>query len=274
LDAEATGVGAASNVGGFFNAGGGTANSGIVIAGPSAGAQNYALYSPASAASFFSGAVGLGTMTPAARLHVMGADVAMRVEGTGMTSATLQFASNSTTRWSIGAPPQSSALTLNNSAGTPMMTLDQVGNMSVAGNLAAKYQDLAEWVPAAGQFVGGTVVVLDGTHSNQVMEARVPYDARIAGVVSARPGVLLGEPGQDKVMVAHLGRVKVKADAQYGPIIVGDLLVTSATPGYAMRSVPVDVGGVAIHRPGTILGKALESLDSGRGEILVLVTLQ
>jgi len=41
-----------------------------------------------------------------------------------------------------------------------------------------------------------------------------------------------------------------------------------------MRSVPVDVGGAAIHRPGTILGKALESLDSGLGEILVLVTLQ
>jgi hypothetical protein len=31
---------------------------------------------------------------------------------------------------------------------------------------------------------------------------------------------------------------------------------------------------VAFHRPGTILGKALESLASGTGEILVLLTLQ
>ena len=37
---------------------------------------------------------------------------------------------------------------------------------------------------------------------------------------------------------------------------------------------PVDVVGVTIHRPGTIVGKALESLDSGAGEILVLLTLQ
>jgi hypothetical protein len=31
---------------------------------------------------------------------------------------------------------------------------------------------------------------------------------------------------------------------------------------------------VSLHRPGTILGKALEPLDDGRGEILALLTLQ
>jgi hypothetical protein len=41
-----------------------------------------------------------------------------------------------------------------------------------------------------------------------------------------------------------------------------------------MRSKPVDLGGVAIHRPGTILGKAIEPLASGEGEILVLLSLQ
>jgi hypothetical protein len=204
----------------------------------------------------------------------MGTNAAMRIEGSGMSSATMQIASNSTLRWTIGAPAASSNLTLNNATGTAMMTLDQTGNMTVAGNLAAKYQDVAEWVPAARRYADGTVVVLDTVRTNEVVEAQAPYDAKIAGVVSARPGVLLGEPGQNKVVVAHMGRVKVKVDAQYGAINVGDLLVTSATPGHAMRSTPVDVGGTPIHRPGTILGKALESLDSGRGEILVLVTLQ
>src|SRR5438093_3105004 len=75
MDVEATGVGAASNVAAYFNAAGGTGNSGIVIAGPAAGAQNYAIYSSADAASYFSGAMGLGTTTPAARLHLRGADV-------------------------------------------------------------------------------------------------------------------------------------------------------------------------------------------------------
>ena len=74
--------------------------------------------------------------------------------------------------------------------------------------------------------------------------------------------------------MAHSGRVKVKVDASYGPIAAGDLLVSSPTPGYAMRSTPVEVGGVAVHRPGTIVGKALEPLPEGQGEILALVTLQ
>jgi hypothetical protein len=42
----------------------------------------------------------------------------------------------------------------------------------------------------------------------------------------------------------------------------------------AMRSEPVDLGGVKLHRPGTLIGKALEPLESGTGEILVLLSLQ
>jgi hypothetical protein len=41
-----------------------------------------------------------------------------------------------------------------------------------------------------------------------------------------------------------------------------------------MKSVPVDLGGTALHRPGTIIGKALEPLERGVGEILVLLSLQ
>ena len=54
----------------------------------------------------------------------------------------------------------------------------------------------------------------------------------------------------------------------------GILLVTSDKPGTAMRSIPVDVAGISLHRPGTIVGKALEPLASGEGEILVLLSLQ
>jgi hypothetical protein len=66
----------------------------------------------------------------------------------------------------------------------------------------------------------------------------------------------------------------VKADASFGKIRPGDLLVTSPTDGHVMRSKPVKISGQTIHRPGTLVGKALEGLDSGRGEILVLLTLQ
>jgi len=52
------------------------------------------------------------------------------------------------------------------------------------------------------------------------------------------------------------------------------LLVTSNVPGTAMYSEPIEIAGLKIHRPGTIIGKALEPLQSGGGEILVLLSLQ
>jgi hypothetical protein len=118
------------------------------------------------------------------------------------------------------------------------------------------------------------VVVLDHARSNQVVPATAPYDTRVAGVISDKPGIVLGEGGEDKSLVATTGRVKILADASRAPIEVGDLLVTSDREGYAMRSEPIDVSGVKIHRPGTLIGKALEPLNSGVGEILVLLSLQ
>lgn len=148
------------------------------------------------------------------------------------------------------------------------------GSMVVDGNLAAKYQDLAEWVPSAADLTPGTVVVVDATVGNGVTTTSAPYDTTVAGVISAQPGIILGEAGARKEQVATTGRVRVKADASHGAIRVGDLLVTSSRPGFATRSIPIEVAGVTIHRPGTILGKALEALDSGSGEILVLLSLQ
>lgn len=162
----------------------------------------------------------------------------------------------------------------------PQVRLDVVGDLQVTGNavitgnIAAKYQDVAEWVPASQQLAAGTVVSLDATRANAVVPSARAYDTHIAGVVSSRPGVILGQGGEGKVLVATTGRVKVMVDATRRPIKIGDLLVTSDKSGTAMKSQPIRVAGVRIHRPGTILGKALEPLDKGQGEILVLLSLQ
>ena len=68
--------------------------------------------------------------------------------------------------------------------------------------------------------------------------------------------------------------MKVRVDASKAAIAIGDLLVTSDKPGMAMKSEPVDIAGIKMHRPGTLIGKALEPLKSGEGEILVLLSLQ
>ena len=146
---------------------------------------------------------------------------------------------------------------------------------SVGGtNITAQYQDVAEWVPARQRVLPGTVVVVDADRSNGVLAASVAYDTKVAGVISARPGIVLGEAGDGKQLVATTGRLKVFVDATKNPSHAGDLLVTSDREGYAMRSEPIDVAGVKIHRPGTLIGKALEPLASGTGEILILLSLQ
>lgn len=148
------------------------------------------------------------------------------------------------------------------------------GDLTVQGNIAAKYQDVAEWVPVSHALAPGTVVTLDPSKSNHVIASSKRYDTRVAGVVSAQPGIALGERGDNKALIATTGRVKVIVDASNGPISVGDLLVTSDILGVAMKSVPVNLNGIELHRPGTLIGKALEPLASGRREILVLLSLQ
>jgi hypothetical protein len=163
---------------------------------------------------------------------------------------------------------------------TPNSLLDVAGNINVTGNaviggnIAAKYQDVAEWVQARKPITPGTVVILDPGLANAVVPSGREYDTHVAGVISARPGLILGEAGAGRVLVATTGRVKVNVDATRHAIKIGDLLVTSDKPGVAMKSMPIIVRGVRIHRPGTIVGKALEPLANGQGKILVLLSLQ
>ena len=162
----------------------------------------------------------------------------------------------------------------------PTVALDVTGNLRATGtitggSISATYQDIAEWVTAReGALPAGTVVIIDPEEPNRVLTSAAAYDTRVAGVVSAQPGLILGEAGEGRVMVATTGRVRVRVDATRAPIRMGDLLVTSNTPGVAMRSLPLDLGGTPIHRPGTLIGKALEPLERGIGEILVLLSLQ
>lgn len=148
------------------------------------------------------------------------------------------------------------------------------GSITGASVIGATYQDVAEWVPISSPLAPGTVVVLNRERRNEVMPSSAAYDMTVAGIVSAQPGIILGEASSSKAMIATTGRVKARVDASRAPIRIGDLLVTSDRPGMAMRSEPIDVGGVKIHRPGTLIGKALEPLEGGEGEILVLLSLQ
>ncbi len=245
-----------------------------------------------------SGNVGIGTSAPGAKLQVLGIAPGGTAAFTGTNfSSHFNFNGDGTEDTYIrGGKPTSRVIVGDVNSGNVLVSLGAgnlgvgtatpssklhvqgsgriTGNLVVDGNIAAKYQDVAEWVPAEEQLAAGTVVVLNANKSNQVISSNKSYDTRVAGVISAQPGITLGEKGDDKVLVATTGRVLVNVDATDGPIQIGDLLVTSDREGFAMKSMPVEIGGARLHRPGTLIGKALEPLASGTGKILVLLSLQ
>jgi hypothetical protein len=242
------------------------------------------------------GHVGIGTVTPStAKLVIAGTagteglDLAstdqyanLRVirnsNGASDKDLYLQFMAGATSRTHFYSDNAESMTLASGRLGigttTPVSKLHVVGDITVTGNINAKYQDVAEWVPSTQKLQAGTVVVVDAEGNNHVLASGKAYDTSVAGVISAQPGLTLGEAGEGKALVATTGRVKVKVDATRAPIRAGDLLVTSDVAGVAMRSEPVSLGGVSMHRPGTIIGKALEPLEKGTGEILVLLSLQ
>jgi hypothetical protein len=117
------------------------------------------------------------------------------------------------------------------------------------------------------------VLVIDPARPKAVLRSTEPRSTLVAGVYSTRPGFLgsaeqsdLGPRNLDDIPLAVVGIVPCKASAENGPIRPGDLLVTSSTPGHAMRDDDP--------KPGTIVGKALDSLPAGTGIIRILVTLQ
>jgi hypothetical protein len=135
--------------------------------------------------------------------------------------------------------------------------------------------DVAEYFPVMGDTEPGTVLVIGADKTLE--ESTTEYDSRVAGIVSTSPGMSLGirkEGNTGEAPVAVAGRVPCKVDATHAPIHAGDILTTSANPGYAMKAEPVEISGILIYRPGTILGKAMGTLESGTGTIEVLVTLQ
>jgi len=117
-------------------------------------------------------------------------------------------------------------------------------------------------------------MIVDSSTNRQLTLATQSYSTLVAGIYSTKPGVLatthkMDEAGfQGEVPLAVVGIVPCKVSAENGAIERGDLLVTSSTPGHAMKGTDRN------RMLGAVVAKALEPLSEGKGVIQVLVTLQ
>jgi hypothetical protein len=106
--------------------------------------------------------------------------------------------------------------------------------------------DLAEQYALMGTATATDLLIQSTTSTNTVMVSDgTPYDNRLLGVYSTRPGFLLG--WNQGVPVALTGRVPLKVSAVNGAITAGDPLTSSPIPGYAMKAT----------HPGMVVGYAL-----------------
>lgn len=167
-------------------------------------------------------------------------------------------------------------------SGTVAMEYDTTNNKLMIYNGGWKttqaFADYAEWADAPGASSGDVVTITDeknptpdDTDPFVLRKSTKPYDQNLAGVISkyAEEGNNANgyKRSSDYHAVALIGRVPVKISSINGSIRVGDYLTASSIPGVAQKAT----------KPGTMIGKALESYDSTNtqdiGQIMVLVNV-
>ncbi len=239
------------------------------------------------------GRVGIGTVSPKAKLHVDGGSIHVRNEGDGATLLVLDSergwvfrqrgagASSALELTGYAASNNNKDFLINTDGNVGIGTTAPTHKLHVEGSIKVTDDVILAGADCAEEFAidptsmvdPGTVMVIEP--GRRLHHCCRPYDARAAGIVSGagdlRPGIVLGHHGRhrgDTVPLALTGTVFCNVDATSAAVDVGDLLTTSSTPGHAMRASD------ASRSFGAVVGKALEGLDRGQGQIPVLVALQ
>jgi len=104
-----------------------------------------------------------------------------------------------------------------------------------------------------------------GLTLQSLSSSEAPMSGKLARLEARWEKLVQPQPARGRPLLALMGQVYVKATAENGPIAPGDLLTVASRPGYAMRCADINVCKASI------VGKALQAVESGEGLILILV---
>jgi hypothetical protein len=183
--------------------------------------------------------------------------------GTGFSNADqISFVTDGDQRLIVGTAEMLPGTTSVYNLGSASFKFNQIHAVTFEGQAnTALYADLAENYLADTHYETGTVLVFGGEQELTTTDSK--GDTRVAGVVSENPGYLMnaGAEGDHVTAIALQGRVPVLV---LGEVKKGDMLVTSAVPGYAIVNNTPGVGQV--------IGKAVKDKDDpGHGIVEAVV---
>ncbi|MFW0837845.1 MAG: hypothetical protein ACKKL5_02485 [Candidatus Komeilibacteria bacterium] len=238
---------------------------------------------------------GVGDVTIANDIY-MSNGVASEIQS--KSSLTIQAGDAGTNSNIVLDPQGTGGVVIDMPAGTSTQGVCHSGASAGSGGASARTllacngapADYAEWyrVKLNENVEAGDIVLPEYEEDNvkgknfALVKSGEAYARPIVGVISTEPYRVIGEnifpegaeisegtvieiEGVHYAAVALNGRVSVKVSAENGSIGVGDMITTSTIPGYGMK--------LNEWESGPIVGKALESLESGVGLIEVFMSI-
>ena len=228
------------------------------------------------------GSVGIGTTTPVAQLSLQAGTTTRPLVDIASTTGDSMFRMDKNGKIGIGTSSPYAALSLVDNNGTGLrdvfviststtgaiFKVDSYGQVFADNGTVGSPADYAEYFATDDtDLAAGEVVCVDVAKANAVMRCRGEADNNVIGIVSTRP-LITGNAKSEYLnnpnykIVAMLGQIPAKASAENGPIRPGDSLTSAKQVGFVSRANAGD----------PTVGVALETLETGTGEIKVLIS--
>ncbi|MBE7413440.1 MAG: discoidin domain-containing protein [Leptospiraceae bacterium] len=127
---------------------------------------------------------------------------------------------------------------------------------------------IARYFPIVkGDVIAEGDLLVTSSEEGRLSKSKTAYSTRVIGVAIQSESLVLGEKIENSMAVGMFGVVRLNVDASDGEIVPGDILVSSISPGHAVKA---DLNKTKI---GMIVGKSLGYCKKGKSTIQAMVSI-